>query len=167
VKAAGATVIGVVSTEAKAMAARQAGCDHVLVQDARDQTSLPGQIQALTGGRGADVVFDGGGGATFAESLDCLALCGHLISLGQASGAIGPRDIDQLVIRSATISRPNFAHYNQDWITRQGRAGRFFSSLRQGRVTIRSAEVFPLQEAAEAHRGLENRSNIGAYLLLP
>lgn len=166
-KAAGATVIGVVSTEAKAMAARQAGCDHVLVQDAHDPGSLPRQIQSLTGGGGVDIIFDGGGGATFAESMDCLALCGHLISLGQASGAIGPRDIDQLVIKSATISRPNFAHYNRDWAARQARARRLFSLLREGRVTIRSAEVFPLHAAAEAHRGLENRSNIGSYLLLP
>jgi NADPH:quinone reductase-like Zn-dependent oxidoreductase len=165
-KAAGATVIGVVSTEAKATAARQAGCDHVLVQDARDLGSLPRQVQSLTGG-GVDIIFDGGGGATFAESLDCLALCGHLISLGQASGAIGPRDIDQLVIKSATISRPNFAHYNRDWAIRQARARRLFSLLRDGSVTIRSAEVFPLQAAADAHRRLESRGNIGSCLLLP
>lgn len=166
-KIAGATIIGVVSSDAKAIAARQAGCDHVVVQDRHDQGALLRQVLAFTGGKGVDVVFDGGGGATFAESLDCLALRGHLISLGQASGPIGPRDIDQLVVKSVTLSRPNFAHYNQDWQTRQTRAGRLFSLLRQGRVTSRLAEAFPLQAAAEAHRGLENRGNIGAYLLLP
>jgi NADPH:quinone reductase-like Zn-dependent oxidoreductase len=166
-KTAGATVIGVVSSEAKAVAARQAGCDHVLIQDGRDQASLLRQVQAITDGKGVDVVVDGGGGASFAESMDCLAVRGHLISLGQASGPIGPRDIDQLVVKSLTISRPNFAHYNQDWTTRQARAGRLFSLLRQGRIASRLAETFPLQAAAEAHRGLENRSNIGSYLLLP
>ena len=164
-KQAGARVIGVVSSSSKAEAAFQAGCDEVLVQ--AGAAPLVSQIQALTGGVGVNVIFDGGGGTTFADSFDCLALRGHLISLGQASGAIGARDIDQLVSKSATLSRPNFAHYNLDPATRRVRADRLFAILRNGQVKIWPATVLPLAAAAEAHRGLEDRANTGGYLLLP
>lgn len=166
-KAAGARVIGVVSTPAKAEVARQAGCDEVLIQDRAGLGSLASALQSLTAGGGVDVVFDGGGGDTYAESLDCLGLRGHLISLGQASGAIGARDIDQLVAKSVTVSRPNFAHYNLDHDTRRQRAARLFQALRRGEIKVWPATVLPLEAAAEAHRQLESRSNIGTYLLLP
>jgi NADPH:quinone reductase-like Zn-dependent oxidoreductase len=163
----GATVIGAVSSEAKAAAAREAGCQHVLIQNQSQPGSLVGSVLSLTDGRGVDVAFDGGGGATFVESLDCLGLLGHLVSLGQASGPIGLRDIDQLVAKSLTISRPNFAHYNQDRQTRQGRADRLFAALHDGHITARTGDVLPLRAAADAHRSLESRGNIGSLILVP
>ncbi|HVI91313.1 MAG TPA: zinc-binding dehydrogenase, partial [Dongiaceae bacterium] len=166
-KAAGALVIGVVSSNAKAEAARQARCDHVIVDATPGSGALVQQVLGLTEGRGVDVVYDGGGGATYDESLACLTLRGHLISLGQASGAIGARDIDALVAKSVTVSRPNFAHYNADPATRRARADRLFTALRAGRLTPRIAGQFPLAAAVEAHRGLEHRDNIGTYLLVP
>jgi NADPH:quinone reductase-like Zn-dependent oxidoreductase len=166
-KAAGAVVIGVVSNDMKAAVARRAGCDHVIVDAGRGSGGLVPQVMELTAKRGVEVVYDGGGGATFDESLACLAICGHLVSLGQASGAIGPRDIDALVAKSATVSRPNFAHYNADAVTRRARAGRLFAALRQKRLVPHIAGELPLSAAAEAHRGLEHRDNIGTYLLVP
>jgi len=166
-KTAGAMVIGVVSSDAKAAAAQQAGCDHVIVDPATGSGALVPQVMELTAGRGVDVVYDGGGGATYDESLACLALRGHLVSLGQASGAIGARDVDALVAKSITVSRPNFAHYNADPVTRRARASRLFAALRQKRLLPHIARELPLSAAAEAHRRLEHRDNIGTYLLVP
>jgi len=166
-KTAEAVVIGVVSSAAKAAAARQAGCDHVIVDPATGGGALVPQVMELTTGRGVDVVYDGGGGTTYDESLACLSLRGHLVSLGQASGAIGARDIDALVVKSITVSRPNFAHYNADPATRRARAGRLFAALRQKQLVPHIARELPLSAAAEAHRRLEHRDNIGTYLLFP
>jgi len=157
----------VVSSAAKAAAARQAGCDHVIVDPATGGGALVPQVMELTTGRGVDVVYDGGGGTTYDESLACLSLRGHLVSLGQASGAIGARDIDALVVKSITVSRPNFAHYNADPATRRARAGRLFAALRQKQLVPHIARELPLSAAAEAHRRLEHRDNIGTYLLFP
>jgi NADPH:quinone reductase-like Zn-dependent oxidoreductase len=145
---------------------QEAGCQHVLIQDQNRQGSLVGEILALTGGQGVDVAFDGGG-ATFAESLDCLAVRGHLVSLGQASGPIGSRDIDQFVGKSLTISRPNFAHYNQDRQTRRGRVSRLFAALYSGGIATRIGGVFLMHAMANAHRSLESRGNIGSLILVP
>ena len=70
-RAAGATVIGTVSTEAKAERARACGCHHVIRYDTEDFVAAS---RALTGGRGVDVVYDSVGATTFLRGLDC---CGR------------------------------------------------------------------------------------------
>jgi NADPH:quinone reductase-like Zn-dependent oxidoreductase len=65
VKAAGGRAIGLASREDKAPAARAGGADHVLVSSGG---GFQDQVRELTGGRGADVVYDGGGTDTFRSS---------------------------------------------------------------------------------------------------
>jgi NADPH:quinone reductase-like Zn-dependent oxidoreductase len=82
----GAEVIGTVSSDEKAEPALAAGCARVIVYGGEDFVA---EVLGLTDGRGADVVYDGVGAATFARSLEALAVRGHLISVGQASGPSG------------------------------------------------------------------------------
>ena len=84
--ALGAEVIGTVSTPEKAEHARRSGCHHVIDYAREDFVEA---VRRLTNGRGVDVVYDAVGSTTFAKSLDALAICGHLVSYGQASGAVG------------------------------------------------------------------------------
>ena len=67
----------------------------------------------LTGGRGANVVYDAVGKDTFEGSIRALAPRGHLVSFGQASGDVGAYSIDRLATRSLTLSRPNYSHYTE------------------------------------------------------
>ena len=160
----GARVIGATSSPRKAEAARRAGAQEVIVPGPE---SLEDQVKRLTGGRGADVIYDAVGRDTFDHSLRALAYCGHLVSYGQASGDIGSRDIGALASNSATLSRPNFGHYTDTPEKVAAITKRLFKALENGIVTAEIGQRFPLAEAAEAHRALEARRTLGATILLP
>ena len=163
-RAIGADVIGTVSTEEKAEHALRAGCVEVIVHARENFVDV---VKRLTAGRGVDVVYDGVGQATFAGSVEVLAERGHLISFGQASGQVGSFDIDALASKSATISRPNFGHYTSDPVLLPDMAARLFDALRRGIIRPTIDAKLPLARAAEAHRRLEERQNIGAIVLIP
>lgn len=71
---AGATVIGTVSSEAKAELAKQHGCDHIIYYSREDVAK---RVRELTGGEGVAVVYDGVGKDTFMGSLDSLPCYRH------------------------------------------------------------------------------------------
>ncbi len=160
----GATVIGATSTPEKARIARACGCHHVVLPGAE---SLEAQVHVLTGGRGADVIYDAVGAESFDHSLAALATCGHLVSFGQASGDIGARDIGSLAQVSATLSRPNFAHYTDTPEKVAAITERLFAALRDGTLRVEPPRRFPLTAAAEAHRALEAGETTGALILIP
>ncbi|WP_240644092.1 NADPH:quinone oxidoreductase family protein [Antribacter gilvus] len=84
--AAGAHVIGVVGSDEKVAVARDAGCEHVLVRG--DGLDLAAAVKELTGGHGADVVFDPVGGDAFDQSARCVAFEGRIVVVGFASGRV-------------------------------------------------------------------------------
>lgn len=167
----GATVIAVVSSEAKARVARGDGADHVIVADG---AGFAQEARRLTGGRGVDVVYDAVGRATFEESLAALRPRGLLAAYGQASGPVPPFDI----VRLAGFSRPpgNGSLYitwssNGDYTaTREDllwRSGDVLNGVLEGTLRVDVAATFPLGEAARAHRMLEARGVTGKLILLP
>ena len=97
----GATVIGTVSTDAKAALAREAGCDHVVVTS---RESFVARVKEITGGAGVRVVYDAVGKDTFDGSLDCLAPLGLMVSFGNASGPRPPRSRPSSSRRRARFS---------------------------------------------------------------
>ena len=108
-RALGATVIGTVSTEAKAELARQHGCEHVILYSHED---VAARVRDITGGEGVAVVYDGVGKDTFAASLDSLRMRGMMISFGNASGAVPPFNPLLLTQKgSLFLTRPMLAHY--------------------------------------------------------
>ena len=126
-RALGATVLGTVSSEAKARLAREHGCAHVIVT--RDYR-FADAVQRLAGG--ADVIVDGLGDAARSENLAALAPCGHWISLGQASGPLAPIEPDALLAKSATFSRPVVFHYVATPQALAERAARLWAALEAG-----------------------------------
>jgi len=160
----GATVIGTVSSEAKARAARAAGCDHPIVTTGDDFVA---RVKEITGGRGADVVYDAVGKDTLAGSLEALALKGHLVSYGQSSGAAEPPGLAALSAKSATFSRPILFHYTADPRDLREIAGNVFDMVARGALKVDVRQRYPLVEAARAHLDLEARRTIGASVLLP
>jgi NADPH:quinone reductase-like Zn-dependent oxidoreductase len=160
----GATVIGATSTEDKARRAREFGAHHVILPG---PVSLAGQVRELTGGRGADVIYDAVGRDTFDHSQSALANCGHLVSYGQASGDIGERNISAMAVNSATLSRPNYGHYTDTREKLAAGTTRLFDAIAKGFVRIHVNYKFPLSAAADAHRALEGRATTGSIVLVP
>ncbi len=165
VKKAGATAIGTVSTEAKAALAREAGADEVILYTEQD---FEAETRRITGGRGVDVVYDSVGRSTFDKSLNCLRPRGTLALFGQASGAVGPLQLQRLNAGgSLFVTRPSLVHHT---LTREellGRARDVFEMVVSGELNVRIDREFPLSAAAEAHSRLEGRLSTGKLLLIP
>ena len=109
-RAIGVTMIGTVSTEAKAEVARANGCTHVIVtggMTAEDLTrEIPKRVKEITGGKGVPVVYDSVGKDTLMASLDSLQPRGSLVSNGTSSG---PVVIDTMLLAmkgSIWVTRP-------------------------------------------------------------
>jgi NADPH:quinone reductase-like Zn-dependent oxidoreductase len=163
-KALGARVLGTVSSEDKARLARANGCELPLV--GRDYR-FGAAVRAATNGLGADVIYDGLGRAAAEENLAALALCGHWVSYGQASGPLLPIDPEALTARSATVSRPVLFHYTAAPAALHEIAQQTFEALRAGVIRVEVRHRYPLAAAAEAHRDLEGRRTSGSLVLLP
>ncbi|MGW4490265.1 zinc-binding dehydrogenase [Amycolatopsis sp. NPDC004368] len=98
-KVLGATVIAVVGSPEKAEFVAGLGADHVLNHRTDD---LPAKILELTGGRGADLIFDPVGGETAAAVLKSLGRNGRIAMMGLASGAPVPLDPVDMLMRNYT-----------------------------------------------------------------
>jgi NADPH2:quinone reductase len=161
----GARVFGTVSTEAKAQLARQAGADEIIFYTQQD---FEAEVRRLTGGRGVDVVYDSVGATTFAKSLGCLRPRGMLALFGQSSGPVPPFDPNILNAKgSLFLTRPSLAHHLATREELLWRAGDVLGWIASGELRIRVDRVYPLAEAAEAHRALEGRHTAGKLLLIP
>jgi NADPH:quinone reductase-like Zn-dependent oxidoreductase len=158
-RALGARIIGTVSSEAKAELARANGCEHPIVTRSY---AFAEKVKHVTGGRGADVIFDGLGREAAAENLAALARRGHWVSYGQATGALEPVNLAE---KSGTFSQPVLFHYTEDFL--HPMAGRVFAALRDGILTPDVRHRYPLAAAADAHRDLEARRTSGQIVLLP
>jgi NADPH:quinone reductase-like Zn-dependent oxidoreductase len=163
-RALGARVIGTVSSEDKARLARANGCDLPLV--GRDYR-FAAAVRDATNGRGTDVIYDGLGRAAMAENLEALALCGHWVSYGQASGPLPPVDPKALAAKSLTLSCPVLFHYTAERAALNEIAQQTFEALRARVIRVEVRHRYPLASAAEAHRDLEDRRTTGPLLLLP
>jgi NADPH2:quinone reductase len=160
----GATVIGSVSTDAKAELARAHGADHVVV----GTESLADRVKEITGGAMLPVVFDSVGRDTFLTSLDCLAPFGMMVSYGNASGPVSIPDIGVLAAKgSLYLTRPTLATYTARRDDLEGSAKALFEVVAKGAVKISVNQRFALKDAAEAHRALEARKTTGSTVLTP
>lgn len=164
-KALGATVIGTVSTEAKAELARAHGCDHPILYTRED---FARRVRDITGGEGVPVVYDGIGKDTFTGSLDSLRPLGTMVSFGNASGLVGL--IDPLLLSqkgSLFFTRPTLMHYTARRADLEALATELLGVVTSGQVKIEVHQRFPLQQAAAAHVALEGRQTTGSTVLLP
>jgi len=161
----GATVIGTVGSDEKALLARANGCDHVIVYTREDFTA---RVREITGGAGVPVVYDSAGKDTFEGSLNCLRPRGMMISYGNSSGAVPPFAIGQLAAKgSLFLTRPSLAHYTATREELVATANDLFDVVGRGIVKIQINQTYPLREAAQAHRDLEARKTTGCTVLLP
>ncbi len=158
----GAKVIGTVSTEEKAKIAKEAGADHVVVYSRQDFVS---ETRRVTDGRGADLILDGVAKSTFPGDLEAVALRGHIVVFGSASGPADPVLPNSLGAKSISISGGslgNFIASREDLLMRSGDV---LKGIKEGWLKLRIERVLPLAEAEKAHRMLEGRQTAGKLIL--
>src|SRR5215813_7107122 len=169
--AAGAEVIAVTSSADKVQGAIALGARHGLaLQQVPDPVAA---VLSVTGGRGADVVYDAGGRDTFEMSLDMLATRGTLVLYGQSSGPVAPFDPGRLSgITGAGRGAGSLAlrwvaasHYLAGQEDRAAATNAILGQVTAGQLSPRIAARFPLRRASEAHALLGGRTVTGKVLL--
>jgi NADPH2:quinone reductase len=163
--AVGARVIGTVSSEEKAVLAREAGADEVVVFTRQDFES---EVKRLTGGKGVEVVYDGVGKATFDKNLNVMRLRGMLVLYGMSSGPVPPVDPAKLSEKgSLYMARTTLAHFTATREELLARTSDLFRMIAEGKLKVRIAKTYALAEAAQAHGDMEARKMAGKLLLIP
>jgi NADPH:quinone reductase len=109
-KAAGARVIGVAGGPEKAALARELGADVVVDRTAQDFVAV---VKEVTGGRGADVVYDSVGGEAYAKSVKCIAFEGRILVVGFASGTIPSPGLNHALVKNYSILGLHWALYEK------------------------------------------------------
>jgi len=165
-KAAGLTIIGVVSSEAKARFARELGADHVVDRKHED---VGKRVSEITGGRGVDIIIDPVGGPSIPGNIALLAPCGTLVVYG---GLGGKAQLDLQPTLRATKNSPavrQFTIHTWDHLPEERRAGMraLIDMLATGELHPRIHARLPLTDAVRAHEMLESGAVLGKLLLVP
>jgi NADPH2:quinone reductase len=161
----GATVIGTVSTDAKAKVAAANGCDYPIVYSRDDFVEA---VKNVTGGVGVPVVYDSVGKDTFSKSLECLQPLGLMVLYGIASGHPPPLELMKFDIwKSYFYTRPSFYVHTKTREDLLESAADLFEVVLNGAVKATISEQYPLKDAAEAHRAIESRRTTGSVILVP
>jgi NADPH:quinone reductase len=163
-KHAGATVIGTVSTEAKADAARAAGADHIVMYT---QEAVAPRVRELTDGEGVRVTFDGIGMATWEASLDSTGRRGLIVNYGNADAPVGGVNLGILAQKGSLFNtRPTLFDYYATQAERLAGSDYVWDMFREGIIKVTVGQTYALEEAAHAHADLEGRRTTGSSVLL-
>ncbi len=153
---AGAIVIASAGDDRKLDRARELGASFGVNYRTQDLTQ---EVLAFTGSEGVDVVFEHVGGEVFSKSLKTLRPNGRLVVVGGHGGEIVPLDLITLFRNQWTV----IGCQRQT----EGELRAVFELIRQGILKTVIHAVVPLEEAAEAHRILEEREHFGKVILRP
>ncbi len=166
-KAAGARVIAVVSTDAKADVARAAGADEAVPAEGFREA-----VAELTSGRGVDVVVDPVGGDRLTDSLRSLAPGGRHLVIGFTAGAIPEVKVNRLLLGNISVvgvgwgawwthpAGPGTGYLREQW-------DRLLPLLGSGALDPVIGEVRPLDEVVDALLAVDRRRATGKVLLTP
>ena len=163
-RALGVRVIGTVSSEAKAAAARQAGCVEVIDYVKEDFVT---RVRDLMGGEGVAAVFDSIGRDTFLKSLEVLRPRGVSAAFGQASGSPPAFDPFLLAPKALHVTWPGRHVYTASRQQLETSAGDLFDAIREGILDVGPSRTYAFDDIASAHRDLESRKIIGAAVIKP
>lgn len=159
----GAVVIATGGNDGKLAAVRAMGADHVVNYASED---IRERVKELTGGRGADVIYDPVGGPVFEASMRCIALEGRILIIGATSGTYAPAKTNHILIKEIEVI--GVLHGN--W--RDRHPDRFAENMRvlgewaeAGHIMPHVGRSYPLEQAADALRALANREIVGKCVL--
>ncbi|MCD7034223.1 zinc-binding dehydrogenase [Metabacillus sp. GX 13764] len=154
-------IIGTVGSLEKEDYVRKLGADKVFTYD-----TFAEEVNSLTDGAGANVIFDSVAGEVTGKSLDCLALYGTLVQFGNSSGQAGT--IKTSDVHNSCRSIKGFSlgtTRKHDPGRLAAPAAKVIELFASGQAELSIADVFKLEDAAEAHRLAESRNYRGKILL--
>jgi len=161
--AAGARVIGVVGSAAKAEVARTAGADVVVDRSTQDVVAV---VKAETAGRGADVVFDPVGGRAFEQSTRCIAFEGRIVVVGFAGGQIQAVNAGHALVKNYSVLGLHWALYAQRRPDLVEAAHVALTRLvDEGRIRPVVGEVVPFEDAPAAVQRLADGATTGRLVI--
>jgi len=172
-KALGATVIATAGSADKLAVARQHGAAHAI--DYR-KDDFRAAVLDITGGRGADVIFDPVGGDVFDASLRCIAPLGRILPIGFASGRIPMIPANLVLVKNISVIGLYWGFYmawgksQADAALRTEVRGLFaelFRLFEAGALRPVTDSVLPLADFAAGLRRVESRGVIGKVVLDP
>jgi NADPH2:quinone reductase len=158
----GAKVIATSASDEKLKVVKARGADHVL----NATRGFREQVKELTGGRGADVIYDPVGGDVFDESVRCIAWNGRLLIIGFTSGRIPTVSVNMPLIKGFSVVGVRAGEYGR----RDPEAGRanieaIDRLAAEGKIDPYVCATFPLERAVEAMRMLQNREAVGKVVV--
>lgn len=162
-KALGAHVIATASTEEKRAFLKTYGANHVL-----PSSGFREEVKALTGEQGADVIYDPVGGDVFDESTRCIAFDGRLLIVGFTSGRIPTVSVNIPLIKGFSVMGMRAGEYGRKF-PEKGRENiaALDAMLAEGKLHPHVCARFPLAQAVDAMRMLQDRRAIGKVIVEP
>jgi NADPH2:quinone reductase len=180
-KAMGAVVIASAGGADKLKAAQEAGADHLIDYRAED---LRTKVLEITGGRGADVIYDPVGGSAFDASLRCVAPEGRIIPMGFASGTVPQIPANILLVKNVTVIGFYYGYWN-GWGGKGAPSPKEAEALARRRALVAAAQyeltnwftegklkatvaaTYDLADWVKAFRLIEERTVVGKAVLVP
>jgi NADPH:quinone reductase len=164
-KAAGARVIGVVGGERKAEVARALGADVVVDRFSQDFVEV---VKDVTGGRGADVIYDPVGGETYARSTKCVAFEGRILIIGFAGGQIQSAALNHVLIKNYSIVGLHWGLYqSKDPQTIRDCHAQLSKLVADGVIRPLIGERLALTEVAAGLQALADGDTVGRLVFTP
>jgi NADPH:quinone reductase-like Zn-dependent oxidoreductase len=158
----GASPVALTRTHVKAAALLEAGATHVIATEEQDVVT---EVARLTGGKGAEVVFDAVGGPTFGRLAEATATGGLLLTYGRFSPEITPLPLAQVLWKDLTIRGfvlPNAVVHDEKLAALKQFVG---EGLESGTLRPIIARTFRFDEIVAAHRYLESGSQFGKVVV--
>jgi NADPH2:quinone reductase len=162
-KVLGATVIATASSDEKRAFLKDYGADHVL-----PSSGFREAVKELTGGRGADVIYDPVGGDVFDESVRCIAFNGRILIVGFTSGRIPTVSVNMPLIKGFSVVGVRAGEYGRKF-PEKGRENiaAIDKLLADGKIRPHIHARFPLSQAVDAMHMLTTRKVIGKVVIEP
>ncbi len=163
-KRLGAKVIATGGCDDKLAVVKARGADHVLNYTLEDGRlgGFREAVKALTDGRGADVIYDPVGGDVFDESMRCVNWDGRILTIGFTSGRWPQAPVNLILIKQIAVIGVRAGEYGRR-NPGKGRANTeaIHRMASNGEIDPHVCRGFPLEQAVDAMRLLENREVVG------
>ncbi|MDD2059466.1 NADPH:quinone oxidoreductase family protein [Pseudomonas sp. GD03860] len=162
-KAMGARVIAAASSAEKLAVARAAGADELINYS---EHSLKDEIKRLTGGNGADVIYDPVGGDLFDQAVRGIAWNGRLLVVGFASGRIPELPVNLALLKGAAVIGVFWGAFAQRQPADNAtNFKQLFAWFAEGKLKPLVSQTFPLAEAGAAIDTLAQRRAVGKLVV--
>ena len=126
------------------------------------------RVKEITGGRGADVVYDPVGGDVFDESVRCIAFNGRLLVVGFTSGRIPTISVNMPLIKGFSVMGVRAGEYGRQFPERgRENSAAIWKLASEGRLKPRVHRIYALDDWRAAFDSLANRTVVGKAVIQP